>query len=70
MKLLAAIKREERRLEKQLSELQHRLNGIRGAAKALTHFTDREVAGAKRRVLSAAGRTAIVKAAKKALGEC
>jgi hypothetical protein len=35
MDILAAIKREERKLEKQLSRLQHQLNGVRAAAKAL-----------------------------------
>jgi hypothetical protein len=35
MDLLAAIKREERKLEKELGQLQHQLNGIRAAAKAL-----------------------------------
>jgi hypothetical protein len=30
--LLAAIKREERKLEKELGELQHQLNGVRAAA--------------------------------------
>src|ERR1700750_2151708 len=65
MTILAAIRREERKLEKQLSKLQHRLNGVRAAAKALGHSAEREVVGAKKRVLSAAGRAAIVKAAKK-----
>ena len=65
MTILAAIRREERKLEKQLGKLQHRLNGIRTAAKALGHSAEREVVGAKKRVLSAAGRAAIVKAAKK-----
>ena len=46
-------------------QLQHRLNGMRIAAKALGHSAEREVFGAKKRVLSAAGRAAIVKAAKK-----
>ncbi len=32
MDILAAIKREERKLEKQLHKLQHQLNGIRAAA--------------------------------------
>jgi ribosome-associated translation inhibitor RaiA len=32
MDILAAIKREERKLEKQLGKLQHRLSGIRAAA--------------------------------------
>jgi hypothetical protein len=35
MDTLAAIKREERKLEKQLVLLQHRLNRIRAAANAL-----------------------------------
>jgi hypothetical protein len=65
MTILAAIKREERKLEKQLSKLQHRLDGIRTAGRALRHSTEREVVGVKKRVLSAAGRAAIVKAAKK-----
>jgi hypothetical protein len=65
MDILAAIKRDERKLEKQLSKLQHQLTGVRLAAKALGHSADREVATIKKRVLSAAGRAAIVKAAKK-----
>jgi hypothetical protein len=65
MNILAAIKREERKLEKQLGKLNHQLSGIRAAAKALGHSTEREVAGVKKRVLSAAGRAAIVNAAKK-----
>ena len=65
MNILAAIKREEKKLEKQMSKLQHQLNGIRSAAKALGHSAVVEVKGAKKRVLSAAGRAAIAKAAKK-----
>jgi hypothetical protein len=65
MNILAAIKREERKLEKQLGKLNHQLDGVRAAAKALGHSAEREVATAKKRVLSAAGRAAIVKAAKK-----
>jgi hypothetical protein len=63
--ILASIKREERKLEKQLAKLNHQLNGLRAAAKALGHSAEREVAGVKKRVLSAAGRAAIVKAMKK-----
>jgi hypothetical protein len=63
--ILAAIKREERKLEKQLGKLQHQLGSIRAAAKALGHSAEREVVVAKKRVLSAAGRAAIVKATKK-----
>jgi hypothetical protein len=65
MTILGAIAREERRLEKQLGKLQHRLDVLRTAAKALGHSAEREVVGAKKRVLSAAGRATIVKAAKK-----
>jgi len=64
MDILAAIKREERKLEKELGKVQHKLTGVRAAAQALRHSAEREVVGAKKRVLSAAGRAAIVKAAK------
>jgi len=65
MDILAAIKREERKLEKQLGKIQHQLNGVRAAAKALGDSTNRELKGAKKRVLSAAARAKIGKAAKK-----
>ena len=65
MNILAAIKREEKKLEKQLKKAQHQLDGVRSAAKALGHTAAVEVKGAKKRVLSAAGRAAISKAAKK-----
>ena len=65
MDILAAIKREERKLEKQLGKLNQRLNGVRAAARALGSSAEREVVGLKKRVLSAAGRAAIAKAAKK-----
>jgi hypothetical protein len=35
MDLLAAVKREERKLEKELGNLQHKLNSVRAAAKAV-----------------------------------
>jgi hypothetical protein len=65
MNILAAIKREERKLEKQLGKLNHQLNGVRAAAKALGGSAEREIIGVKKRVLSAAGRAAIARAAKK-----
>jgi hypothetical protein len=65
MDILAAIKREEKKLEKQLGKLQHQLNGIRAAAKALGDSANREVTTVKKRVLSAAARAKISKAAKK-----
>jgi hypothetical protein len=65
MDIRAAIKREEKKLEKQLGKLQHQLNGVRAAAKALGDSAGHEVAGVKKRVLSAAARAKIGKAAKK-----
>lgn len=65
MNILAAIKREERKIEKQLGKLQHELDGVRAAAKALGRSADRELTNVKSRVLSAAGRAKISKAAKK-----
>jgi hypothetical protein len=65
MHILVAIKREERKLEKQLGNLNHKLSGLRAAAKALGHSANKELTATRKRVLSAAGRAAIVKAAKK-----
>ena len=64
MDLIAAIKREERKLEKELGNLQHRLNGIRTAAKALGNITSREFSQVKKHVMSAAARAKISKATK------
>jgi hypothetical protein len=61
MDILAAIKREERKLEKRLGKFQHKLSGVRAAAKALGGSAEREVVGVRKRVLSAAGRAAIIK---------
>ena len=65
MDILAAIKREERKLEKQLAKLQQQLNGVRAAAKALGDSTRREATRVKKRVLSAAARAKIARAARK-----
>jgi hypothetical protein len=64
MDLLAAIKREERKLDKELGNLQHRLNGIRAAAKALGNTVSREITQVKKHVMSAAARAKISKASK------
>jgi hypothetical protein len=64
MKILAAIKREERKLEKQLGKLQHHLAGLRAAAKALGSSTVREATRVKKRVLSAAAKAKIGRATK------
>jgi hypothetical protein len=47
MNILAAIKREERKLEKQLGKLNHQLSGVRAAAKALGGSAERQVVGVK-----------------------
>ena len=65
MNILAAIKREERKLEKQLGKLQKQLEGVRAAGKALGNSAGRELSGIKKRVLSEARRAKIAKAAKK-----
>ena len=64
MDLLAAIKREERKLEKELAKLQGKLSGVRGAANALGNTIVREVPKVKRRVMSAAARAKISRATK------
>lgn len=65
MDILAAIKREERKLEKELSRVQHQLDGVRNAAKALGASTIKEVKRVQRGVMSAAGRAKIAAAQKK-----
>jgi hypothetical protein len=62
MDIPAAIKREERKLEKQLGKLNHQLSGARAAARALGGSAEREVVGLKKR--SCRLLAAIVKAAK------
>lgn len=65
MNILAAIKREERKLEQQVSKLERQLSGVRAAAKALGNSAVKEVTAVKKRVLSAAGRAKIATAAKR-----
>ena len=65
MSILAAIKREEKKVKKELGKLQHELNGLQAAAKALGDSTIHELTGVKKRVMSAAARAKIGKAAKK-----
>jgi hypothetical protein len=65
MDILAAIKREEKKLEKQLGKLQHQLSGVRAAAQALGNSAGQELRRVKKRTLSAAARAKIGKAAKK-----
>ena len=65
MSVLTAIRREKKKVKKQLAKLQNQLSGLEAAAKALGDSTSKEIKGVKKRVLSAAGRAAIAKAAKK-----
>jgi len=65
MDIRAAIKREERRLKKELSKVQHQLSSVRAAAKALGRSSGNELDRARTRVLSAAARLKISRAAKK-----
>jgi uncharacterized protein YoxC len=69
MNILAAIRREESNVRKQLAKLQSQLNGLTSAAEALGNSTNRQVnrelKSAKKRVLSPAGRAAISRAAKR-----
>jgi hypothetical protein len=65
MDILAAIKREERKLEKQVAKIQHKLKGVKAAAEAMGRSADKKVTSGTRRVLSAAARAKIGKAAKK-----
>jgi hypothetical protein len=64
MSILAAIKREEQKVKRQLGKLQHQLNGLQAAAKALANSASRDLAGVKKRVMSEASRAKISKAAK------
>jgi hypothetical protein len=65
MDILSAIKREERKLEKQLGSIQRKLKGIKAAAEAMGRSADKKVTKGAKRVLSAAARAKMGKAAKK-----
>src|SRR6266404_2122043 len=64
MDLLAAIKREERKLEKEFATLQGKLSSLRATAKALGSRTSQRVTEVKKRVMSAAAKAKISKATK------
>jgi hypothetical protein len=69
MSILAAIRREQKKVKKNLVKLQHKLGGLEAAAEALGDSTsrqvNRELNGVKKRVLLAAGRAAIARAARR-----
>jgi hypothetical protein len=64
MSILAAIRREEKKVKKQLAKLQRDLIGLQSAAKALGKTATRDITLVKKRVLSAKGRAKISKAMK------
>jgi len=65
MDILAAITREERKLEKQVTKLQRQLGGLSAAAKALGDSATDGLGKVQTRVLSAAARAKISAAAKR-----
>ena len=65
MNVLAAIRREKRKLEKQVVKLQRELDGLTGAAKALGDAATAGYGTARKRVMSAAARAKISAAAKR-----
>jgi hypothetical protein len=65
MNILAAIRREERRLEKQVGRLQKQLDGLRSAANALGDSAMDGAGRVQKRVMSAAARAKISRAAKR-----
>jgi hypothetical protein len=67
MNILAAIRREERKLEKQVGKFQRQLEGLKAAAKVLGNSASNErgLGKARKRVLSAAARAKISAAAKR-----
>ena len=65
MTLLSAIRREEKKLKKRLIKLEHELGGLQSAARALGKKASSDIGSVKKRVLSAAGREKISRAARK-----
>jgi hypothetical protein len=63
--ILAAIRREERKLEKQVGKLHRQLVGLKAAAKVLGDSTSNELGKARKRVMSAAARAKMAAAAKR-----
>jgi hypothetical protein len=64
MSILAAIRREEKKVKKQMAKLQSDLIGLQSAAKVLGKTASRDITRAKKHMLSAKGRAKISKAMK------
>jgi hypothetical protein len=56
MSILAAIRREEKKVKKQLAKLQSDLDGLQSAARDLGKSVNRELTSATNRVISAAAK--------------
>jgi hypothetical protein len=65
MNILAAIRRGERKLEKQARKVQKQLEGLRAAANALGDSATDGAGRVQKRVMSAAARAKISRAAKR-----
>jgi hypothetical protein len=65
MNILAAIRREERKLEKQARKVQKQLDGLRAAANALGDSAMHGAGRMQKRVMSTAARAKISRAAKR-----
>jgi len=65
MNILAAIRREERKMEKQVGRLQKQLDGLRAAANALGDSAMDGAGRMQKRVMSAAARAKISASARK-----
>ena len=65
MNILAAIKRERRKLEEQVGRLQRELDGLTAAAKALGSSASDGLGKVEKRVMSAAARAKISTAMKR-----
>jgi hypothetical protein len=65
MNIVAAIRREQRELETQVSKLQRQLGGLSAAAKALGGYGTDGIGKVQKRVLSAAAARAKISAAAK-----
>jgi hypothetical protein len=65
MNILAAIRREERKLEKQVGKLQRELHGLKASAKVLGNSASNELGKARKRVMSMAARAKMSAAAKR-----
>ena len=63
MNILGAIRREERKLQKQAAKLQRQLNGLKAAAKVLGNSAGNKLRKAQKTVMSAAARAKISAAA-------